>query len=246
MDHRREADDDGDEIKPPSESSEDEWRDSRPTESVQGEEWRRGIQPPRADEWNSSRRADSPTAHGPGAGEDWRSVRDDADSTAGSLEHDAATDIADADRAALQDITGSGHVELNRTLSQGSIEDVERVATRVNAVSRALEKLPAHEGTVMRGSGGNLTDAQIAEYEPGEIRVEDRFLHSSVDPEVADGIFHGNVVWAIESQRGREVEQHSAVPGEKEVMFDKFARFEVLAKDRIEETNQWLILMREL
>jgi hypothetical protein len=102
------------------------------------------------------------------------------------------------------------------------------------------------QGTVLRGSAGNLTEAQIAEYEPGETRVEDRFVHSSVDPDVADGRFHGNVVWVIDSKRGRSVGSQSEVPSEKEVMFDKFSRFEVLAKDRIEDTGQWLIYMREI
>lgn len=160
---------------------------------------------------------------------------------------DAEGGLSDADVAALHDITGTGHQELNRALSRGSIEDIERVAPRVTSVSQALEKLGTHEGTVFRGSSGNLTDAQIAEYEPGDIRVEDRFLHSSIDPEVADGNFHGNVLWVIESKSGREIGDRSAVgPFEKEVMFDKFARFEVLAKDRLQDTGQWLIYMREI
>lgn len=154
-------------------------------------------------------------------------------------------DLTDADRAALRDVTGLGYRQLNRSLSQGSLDDVAAVAGRVNAVTRAVEKLPVHEGTVLRGSSGNLTDAQIGEYVPGEIRVEDRFLHSSVDPDVADGRFHGNVVWVIESTRGRRVESHSEVPSEREVVFDKFSRFEVLAKNKI-DTGQWLIYMREL
>ncbi|MFZ6005561.1 MAG: ADP-ribosyltransferase domain-containing protein [Actinomycetota bacterium] len=154
--------------------------------------------------------------------------------------------LTTADRGALSDITGMGHQSLNRTLSAGSIAEVSAVAARTNAVSHALAKLPVHEGTVLRGSAGNLTEAQIAQYEPGDIRVEDRFVHASVDPEVADGRFHGNVVWAIDSKKGRRVESHSEVPSEREVMFDKFTRFEVLAKDRIEGTGQWLIYMREL
>jgi hypothetical protein len=155
-------------------------------------------------------------------------------------------ELTDTDLAAIHDITGAGHVEINRALSRGSIEHVERIAARADAVSKALEKFPIHEGTVLRGSFGNLTEAEIAGYEPGEIRVEDRFIHSSVDPEVADGQFHGNVVWAIDSRSGRSVETQSTVPWEHEVMFDKFARFEVLAKDRIDDTGQWLIYMREL
>lgn len=154
--------------------------------------------------------------------------------------------LSDADRTALSDITWTGHQAINRSLSEGSLEDLAVVAERINAVSRALEKLPVHEGTVLRGSAGNLTESQIAEYEPGEVRVEDRFLHSSVDPNVADGSFHGNVVWVIDSKRGRRVESYSAVPSESEVMFDKFSRFEVLAKDQLEETGQWLIYMREV
>ena len=155
-------------------------------------------------------------------------------------------DLSDADRAAMSDITWTGHQALNRALSKGSLEDVATNAARVNAVSRALQKLPIHEGTVLRGSAGNLTESEIAEYEPGEVRVEDRFLHTSMDPEVADGNFHGNVVWVIDSKRGRSVETYSAVQSEKEVMFDKFSRFKILAKDWLEETGQWLIYMREL
>ncbi len=159
---------------------------------------------------------------------------------------DSGSGLSSPDRDALSDITGTGHRQLNRSLSDGSLDDVASVASRVNAVSNALQKLPVHEGTVLRGSAGNLTEDQIAEYEPGEVRVEDRFVHASVDPEVADGRFHGNVVWAIDSKRGRRVEAHSQWPSEKEVMFDKFSRFEVLAKDRIEDTGQWLIYMREI
>jgi hypothetical protein len=167
--------------------------------------------------------------------------------TTGDVVDSAGTrDLTVADVKALRDITGGGHQELNRTLSEGSVEDVERIADRVAAVSQALERLPVHDGTVLRGSGGNLTEAQIEAYEPGEIRVENRFVHTSVNPEVADGWFHGNVVWAIESKTGRDVEAHSEVPSEKEVMFDKFSRFEVLAKDRVEGTDQWLIYMKEL
>jgi hypothetical protein len=55
--------------------------------------------------------------------------------------------LSDADRTALSDITGLGHQRLNRSLSKGSMEDVAAVGGRVNAVSRALEKLPVHEGT---------------------------------------------------------------------------------------------------
>ncbi len=154
--------------------------------------------------------------------------------------------LTDADRSALSDITGWGHQRLNRTLSEGSLDDVSAVAARANEVSHALAKLPVHEGTVLRGSAGNLTEAQIAQYEPGEVRVEDRFVHASVDPDVADGRFHGNVVWAIESKKGRDVGSHSEIPSEREVMFDKFSRFEVLAKDWLDDTGQWLIYMREL
>ena len=221
MDARRDTDDENDDAELPAEVEDDEWRDARsPADTAPAhEEWRRGIQPPRDDEW---------------------AARSDA-------QRRASGGLTDADTHALHDITGIGHQELNRALSQGTIEDVEHVAPRVTAVTRALDHLEPHEGTVLRGSFGDLTEAQIAEYVPGDIRVEDRFLHSSVDPEVADGWFHGNVVWVIDSKNGREVGGNSAVgPSEKEVMFDKFARFEVLAKDRLDETGQWLIYMREL
>ncbi len=154
--------------------------------------------------------------------------------------------LTGSDRDALKDITGSGYRRLNQSLSEGSITQISEIAERANAVSDALAKLDAHPGMVLRGSAGSLTDAQVGEYEPGEVRIEDRFVHASVDPDVADGYFRGNVVWAIESKSGRRVEQYSAVPSEREVMFDKFTRFEVLSKDHIDGTGQWLIYMREL
>lgn len=154
--------------------------------------------------------------------------------------------VTESDRHALRDITGWGHLRINQAMSEGSLEELSTIAARANAVSYALAKLPVHEGIVLRGSAGNLTEAQIARYEPGEVCVEDRFVHASVDPDVADGGFRGNVIWAIDSMRGRNVAPRSAFPAEREVMFDKFTRFEVIAKDRLPETGQWLIYMREI
>jgi len=154
--------------------------------------------------------------------------------------------LSQADRDALSDITGSGHQSINRALDGGTLDEVEAVASRATAVSRALEQLPIHEGTVLRGSAGNLSASDIAKYEPGEVRIEDRFLHTSVDPEVADGKFHGNVLWIIESKHGHDVHAHSAWESEREVMFDKASKFEVLSKQQIEETGQWLIYMQEV
>lgn len=167
MDTRHELSEDEEETQKTERGSEnkDEWRDARPSaDSVKSEEWRWGIQPPRDDEWRPGRGSgvlpSSSFSCGPQS--EWLSLETPPAQETGVSGAPAETELSSQDRAALHDITGSGHLEINRGLSDGSIQEVERIAERANAVSRALDKLPSHEGAVLRGSAGDLTEAQIA------------------------------------------------------------------------------------
>jgi hypothetical protein len=143
---------------------------------------------------------------------------------------------------AIRDYTGAGSREINFALRQGSLELVEEVAERSAVLSEALEGMPIHEGTVLRGSTTELSEADLAKYEPGAKVVENQFLSSTVTPERE---FGGNVLWVIESKHGRDVADASSVPAEDEVLIDKFTTFDVLAKDYDPELGRWVILMEE-
>jgi len=153
------------------------------------------------------------------------------------------------DADAVADVTGVGHQEINSTLWNGSVADVEEIASRAVAFSNALDSFPVHEGTVLRGM--NLSDAQVARYEPGSTVVEPGFTHASRDP---DREFGGNTVFVIDSKSGRDVGQRSAVPVEQEVTFDMSSRFDVLSKEWVDDLDRgpgstargrWLIYLFE-
>ena len=149
---------------------------------------------------------------------------------------------ADTEHAkALLDYTGVGYQDINDSLRRGTIDDVQRIARRSSGLSAALKRMPIHEGTVLHGSASTLDAETIARYEPGASVVEP-YLSTTVDPERE---FGGNVLWVVESRRGRDVSGSSAVPHEGEVLFDKFSRFAVLAKEFDEDLERWVIYMEE-
>jgi hypothetical protein len=121
-------------------------------------------------------------------------------------------------------------------------------ARGISELSAALAKLPAHQGSVLRGAATPLAPDEIDRYEPGEVIVEPRFLSATVDPEREFSRYGGNVIWVIESKTGRSIADYAedAVAYEKEVLFDKFARFEVFAKEYNDEMQAWVIYMEEV
>jgi len=129
-----------------------------------------------------------------------------------------------------------------------TVDKLAKTARQINDLSDALSKLPAHQGLVLRGSATPLSPDDIARYEPGEIVVEPRFLSATVDPEQEFSKFGGNAIWAIESKNGRAISDYAddRVAHEKEVLFDKFARFQVFAKEYNDELGVWVIYMEEV
>ncbi|MET9488645.1 deaminase domain-containing protein [Nocardia sp. NPDC006630] len=89
-------------------------------------------------------------------------------------------------------------------------------------MAAGLEKLPAYDGTVWRGT--HLTPEQIARYVPGAKVPESSFTSTSRDPR---RIFSSNVEFIVHSETGRDISAISARPGEKEVLFKPGTTFEV-------------------
>ena len=100
---------------------------------------------------------------------------------------------------------------------------------RIEAIKNALQKLPAYEGPVIRGT--DLPPEVIDQYRPGEIITEHAFLSTTTNPAVARSpTFAGNVEFRIMSNTGRDISSFSVFPGEHEVLFPAGTKFLVLSK----------------
>ena len=99
--------------------------------------------------------------------------------------------------SALNNYTGLGHEDLNDMLRTGTLDASQQA--RVDALNRALEKMPPHSGLVYRGT--DLPPEVLAQYQPGAVVTEDAFVSTSVDPAVARSpAFAGNVEFRIVSR----------------------------------------------
>lgn len=105
----------------------------------------------------------------------------------------------------------------------------------------ALEKLPAHEGIVYRGT--SLSREQIAQYRVGEVKDEPAFTSATKN---ADKQFAGNTEFVIVSTSGRRVDKYSALPSEEEVLFRHNTKFKVLRNEVDERTGKHKIILREV
>lgn len=160
------------------------------------------------------------------------------------------TELTPAELSALQDYTAMAYEPLNSALWRGSVDDVAKVADLSHDLSSALEKLPAHEGQVIRGSepGRPIEAYDLSRYEPGERIVENGYISTTTNPDGLLPDFDGPVAWVIESKSGRDVSSVSSVSGESEVLFDRFTSFTVLSKE-FDPTSgpdgTWIIYMEE-
>lgn len=142
------------------------------------------------------------------------------------------------DLLAMKDYTEWGYIDLNQALRNGTLDASQRV--RVDAIKRALEKLPSHEGPVTRGTF--LPLEILARYQPDKNVVEDAFTSTTKNP---DATFPGNTYFEILSKNGRSVESVSAFPGEAEVLFPPSTAFTVLSKMIDPTTDKTMIRMVE-
>jgi hypothetical protein len=146
------------------------------------------------------------------------------------------------DLSALADYTGSGYQDLNNALRIDALDASQQA--RVDALNRALEKLPAYEGPVVRGT--NVPQEVLDGYKPGEVVSEPAFMSTSTNPAVAQSpTFAGNVEFRILSTTGRDISSLSLFPGEQEILFPPGAKFYVLSKTVDPQTGRTIIEMIE-
>lgn len=173
--------------------------------------------------------------HGPGD----ESVNQDP----GDGHHRTAIDrLTSEEQLALADYTGSGYQDLNSALRSDALDASQHA--RIDALNNALEKLPAYQGPVIRGT--NLPPEVLAQYQPGEVITEDAFLSTTTNEAVARSpTFAGNVEFRILSSTGRDISFVSMFPGEQEILFPAGTRFYVVSKIVDPLTGKTVIRMVE-
>lgn len=191
--------------------------------------------------------------HGPGDGEPHGPSDGDPKDPSGHGPHDLSPDdgsdrhlplhpLNADDLAALAHYTGPGHQDLNFALREGVLDASQQA--RVDALHKALEKLPMYEGTVVRGT--NLPADVLEQYRPGDIITEPAFTSTSTDPTVAQSpTFAGNTEFRIWSTTGRDVSAVSMFPGEQEILFPAGSKFYVVSKVVDPQTGRTIIEMIE-
>ncbi len=147
------------------------------------------------------------------------------------------------DRLAFSHYTGLGYEDLNEALRSNALDASQHA--RVAALNNALEKLPAYDGPVVRGT--DLSPDVLARYQPGKFISESAFLSTTADPVVAQSsAFAGNVEFRIVSSTGRDISSFSLFPDEQEVLFRAGTNFFVLDKTVEPLTGQTIIEMIEV
>ena len=133
----------------------------------------------------------------------------------GPVAHDAAP-LTTEHLSALHNYTGLGHEDLNDALRNETVDASQQA--RVDALNRALDKLPPYEGPVVRGT--DLPPDVLAQYQPGAAVTEPAFFSTSINPAVPQSTaFAGNVEFRVLSRTGRDISSFSMFPTEQEVLF---------------------------
>jgi hypothetical protein len=162
----------------------------------------------------------------------------------GPAAHDtpSAATLHSGDLSALADYTGPGHVDLNEALRSGIVDASQQA--RVDALNRALQKLPPHDGLVFRGT--DLPPHVLERYQPGAVVTEPTFFSTSKDLAVARSTaFAGNVEFKIVSLQGRDISAYSKFPTEQEVLFRNGSQFYVVDRKTDPRTGTTVIEMIE-
>jgi hypothetical protein len=154
----------------------------------------------------------------------------------------AAGPLTSTDLSALADYTGLGHDDLNDALRSDSVDASQQA--RIDALNRALDKLPPHNGPVFRGT--DLPPEVLAQYHPGAVVSESAFVSTSMDLGVAQSTaFAGNVEFRILSKTGRDISSVSMFPSEREVLFTTDVPFYVVDRRPDPFTGRTIIEMIE-
>lgn len=135
--------------------------------------------------------------------------------------------------AAIERYTGWQYAQLNRYLRGLDLSDLgglmspEELEALAKDLSGGLDRLPTFSGTTFRGT--NLSEAQLDALMPGGSFSDPAFLSSSTDAAQA-AKFRDNVMFKIEGSSGHDVDALSTMKGEKEILFDKGTKFDVVSK----------------
>lgn len=129
------------------------------------------------------------------------------------------------DEASIRDYTFDGFISMNRSLrGRQPMENVTRA--KIEALDKALSKLPSRSGTVYRGV--QLGGAQRDRYTAGDVVKETAFTSATFDPARRHS---GNTIFVIEAKNAKAVERLSSVPYEKEAIIPRGTNFRVSAQD---------------
>ena len=159
----------------------------------------------------------------------------------GPVAHDAAP-LTSEDLSVLNNYTGLGHEDLNDALRNETVDASQQA--RVDALNRALDRLPPYEGPVVRGT--DLPPDVLAQYQPGAAVTEPAFFSTSINPAVPQSTaFAGNVEFRVLSRTGRDISSFSMFPTEQEVLFPTGVTFYVLDRRSDPLTGMTIIEMIE-
>lgn len=134
--------------------------------------------------------------------------------------------------------TSALYERLNKSLRTGKASQSELHFAR--GLDKALDKMPVYSYTTYRTV--QLTKQDIARYAIGSIVEERQFTSTS---KTQDKIgFRGNVKFIIHGKTGRDIEEISLYPYEREVLFKTRKRFKVL--DAKTENHFTIITLKEI
>lgn len=135
-----------------------------------------------------------------------------------------------------------GHHDLNQAhwaaRQPGGPEVPRRYEVYRLTLNAALNRLPDHPAKgLLRGI--DLSPEEIARYVPGQIVIEEGFISTGIDKG-----FKGGAQFRIDGLHGKHIEQLSAHPDEREVLFKVGTRFRVIKKH--EENGTTYIELEEV
>lgn len=137
----------------------------------------------------------------------------------------AAQGLTEGQYISMIDYTGEYYSTINKTLrTQGPLPRKEDVF--VKAAKLALEKLPKHEGKVLRMA--DLPPSVLEKHKEGEIVTYDAFTSTSRDPNWTWAGAHRFVIFS--KTKGSVIGSAANNPAEDEVLFPPGAKFKILKR----------------
>ncbi|MBF6397797.1 hypothetical protein IU438_18565 [Nocardia cyriacigeorgica] len=155
-------------------------------------------------------------------------------------------ELTDDDEIAINSYSGMGFKDLNDVLRNPHVDPTPDQQKRIDALNNALDKLPNHEGPVVRHT--NLPPEVLDKYQKDAVITEDAFTSSSRNPKGANELWPeaSNVEMQIISKTGKDVAPYSKSPEEMEVLFKSGTRFNVMDRYVDPVSGRTVIRMAEV